>query len=884
MTKAITNLVTIFLLAIIGSGLSAQDFSIEGELYKPNGDRIAGAEVLMVAGDQMATEITNDQGFYQHTFNGLADSTMIEISTENVCSGEMLEEVIFYFPNGNVSVDFLMCNNNPSDSCMAMFAWNQMDGNNIQFEDISMGNPTARVWYFGDGASSTEQSPLHQYQQAGEYMVTLEIEGEDCSSATEMYVFVGDSIWPPNDSCLAMFEWYQTDAMNVQFMDYSMGNPTAWVWYFGDGVSSTEQSPLHQYQQAGEYMVTLEIEGEDCSSATEMYVFVGDSIWPPNDSCLAMFEWYQTDAMNVQFMDYSMGNPTAWVWYFGDGASSTEQSPLHQYQQAGEYMVTLEIEGEDCSSATEMYVFVGDSIWPPNDSCLAMFEWYQTDAMNVQFMDYSMGNPTAWVWYFGDGVSSTEQSPLHQYQEAGEYMVTLEIQGEDCFNATEMYVFVGDSIWPPAGCEAYYTYEALSETSVQFYDLSEGDGIEYYSWDFGDGATSDEQNPQHEYAASGIYPVFLTISGDSCQSVYGMDIIVGDSIWPPNDSCMAMFAYYQDEESMQVYFEDLSMGNPTEWAWDFGDGNTSSEQNPVHDYQEEGIYVVHLIAGNDDCSSEIYMDIFVGDYWWPQDCQAMFYPYIDSTNDLTVHFINESFGGDAYLWEFGDGDTSTEENPVHTYAQEGEYIITLTISSDSCESSFSMAMMLNSDWMQGDYQALFYPELLHANTFIFHDMSIPADQISGWSWDFGDGNTSTEQNPEHSYAAAGNYVVNLEVSVTGERNSSLYAIELNSETGEFTAMMNMSTTSVAEKQGPLNTAIYPNPVKGLLSYSFSSNGDATAEVRILNIAGQLIQAEQINVASGNNQGRIDVNSLNNGVYLLEIRYDDGNSETIRFIK
>ncbi len=799
MTKAITNLVTIFLLAIIGSGLSAQDFSIEGELYKANGDRIAGAEVLMVAGDQVATEITNDQGFYQHTFNGLNDSTMIQVNTEDVCTGEMLEEVVFYFPNGTVSVDFLMCNNNPSDSCMAMFAWNQMDGNNIQFED------------------------------------------------------------------------------------YSMGNPTAWQWNFGDGASSAEQNPLHQYEEAGEYIVTLEIEGEDCSSATEMWILVGDSIWPPNDSCMAMFEWYHLDGMNVQFMDYSMGNPTAWQWNFGDGASSAEQNPVHQYEEAGEYIVTLEIEGEDCSSATEMWILVGDSIWPPNDSCMAMFEWYHLDGMNVQFMDYSMGNPTAWVWYFGDGASSIEQSPLHQYQETGEYIVTLEIQGEDCFSATEMRVLVGDSIWPPIGCEAYYTYEPLSETSVQFYDLSEGDDIEYYSWDFGDGATSDEQNPMHEYAASGIYPVFLTISGDSCQSVYGMDIIVGDSIWPPNDSCMAMFAWVQDEESLEVSFEDLSMGNPSRWQWDFGDGNTSSEQNPVHQYAEEGIHLVHLMAGNDDCSSEIYMDIFVGNYWWPQDCQAMFYPYLDSANYLTVHFMNESFGGEEYLWDFGDGATSTEENPVHTYAQEGEYIITLSISSDSCESTFSMDMMLNSDWMQGDYQALFYPEMVHTNSFIFHDMSIPADQISGWSWDFGDGNTSTEQNPEHSYATAGNYVVNLEVSVSGERNSRMYAVELNSETGDFTGMMNI-VTSVDEKQGPLNTAIYPNPVKDQLSYSFSSKEGARAEVRILNIAGQLIQAEQINVTSGNNQGRIDVNSLNNGVYLLEIRYAEGSSETIRFIK
>ncbi len=768
MTKAITNLVTIFLLAIIGSGLSAQDFSIEGELYKPNGDRIAGAEVLMVAGDQVATEITNDQGFYQHTFNGLADSTMIQISTEDVCSGEMLEEVVFYFPNGNVSVDFLMCNNNPSDSCMAMFAWNQMDGNNIQFEDISMGDPTAWQWSFGDGASSTEQSPLHQYQEAGEYIVTLEIQSENCFSATEMYVFVGDSIWPPNDSCMAMFEWYQTDAMNVQFMDYSMGNPTAWVWYFGDGASSTEQNPLHQYEEAGEYIVTLEIQSENCFSATEMYVFVGDSIWPPNDSCMAMFEWYQTDAMNVQFMDYSMGNPTAWVWYFGDGASSTEQSPLHQYQEAGEYIVTLEIEGEDCSSTTEMYVFVGDSIWPP--------------------------------------------------------MV----------------------------CQAFYTYEPISETSIQFYDMSEGEGIEEYVWEFGDGTTSTDQNPVHEFSAPGIYPVFLNISGDSCESVFGMDVIVGDSIWPPNDSCMAMFAWMQDEESLEVSFEDLSMGNPNQWQWNFGDGNTSSEQNPVHQYAEEGIYLVHLMAGNDDCSSEIYMDIFVGDYWWPQDCQAMFYPYLDSTNYLTVHFMNESFGGEEYLWDFGDGETSTEENPAHTYAQEGEYIITLSISSDSCESTFSMEIMLNSDWMQGDYQALFYPEMLHTNSFIFHDMSIPADQISGWSWDFGDGNTSTEQNPEHTYTETGNYVVNLEVSVEGERNSRMYAVELNSETGNFTGMMNI-VTSVDEKQGPLNTAIYPNPVKDQLSYSFSSKESATAEVRILNIAGQLIQVEQINVTSGNNQ-------------------------------
>jgi len=802
MTKAVTKLVTIFFLCTMSIGLIAQNFTIQGEVQKADGSAVEGTEVLLTTeiGLQF-TEITDVNGFYQHAFdNLLPDSSLVTVSLTDICSGQLLEQYTLAYGNITVDVDFTVCTSNPQDSCMAMFYYEQMDLMNVAFIDASYGNPTQWNWNFGDGNTSTEQNPSHQYAQQGEYIVQLSISGEECISTSEMYVYVGDSIWPPNDSCMAMFYYEQMDLMSLAFMDASYGNPTQWNWNFGDGNTSSEQNPTHQYAQQGEYIVQLSISGEECSSTTEMYVFVGDSIWPPQDSCMAMFYYEQMDLMNVAFMDASYGNPTQWNWNFGDGNTSTEQNPSHQYAQQGEYIVQLSISGEECSSTTEMYVYVGDSIWPPNDSCMAMFYYEQIDLMNVAFMDASYGNPTQWNWNFGDGNTSTEQNPTHQYAQQGEYIVQL------------------------------------------------------------------------------------SISGEECSSSIIMDVFVGDSIWPPNDSCMAMFTY-ETNDNLTLMFQDISLGNPTEWQWDFGDGSTSAEQNPTHIYEEEGFYTVLLSINGSECSSTMMMDVFVGEYWWPNECLAMFYPWMDSLNTQTVHFIDESWGAENYFWSFGDGTSSTEQNPSHTYSETGIYEVMLTISSDSCESSFIMEINLDGSWQQENCQAFFFPEMEPGQTIVqFHDMSESIDGINSWSWNFGDGTTSTEQEPLHEYSSGGVYIVNLDIT-SQNRSTSSFTVELNTETGEYVAFMNYISTATNDLDNAGETCtIYPNPVINNLNININSKDASHARLVIINIAGQIIKSEKCALGIGDNQYSIRTDDLENGVYILQIQYDSGVSTTKRFIK
>ena len=121
--------------------------------------------------------------------------------------------------------------------------------------------------------------------------------------------------------------------------------------------------------------------------------------------------------------------------------------------------------------------------------------------------------------------------------------------------------------------------------------------------------------------------------------------ICGEQSW---DSCMAMFYYYpQPNNWFTLEFMDASMGNPTNWSWEFGDGNTSSEQNPVHTYSEFGEYLVTLTIWDDssDCESTVSMPVHVGDtIWFPDTCQALFYGYPSQNDWQTMQFIDLSFG------------------------------------------------------------------------------------------------------------------------------------------------------------------------------------------------------------------------------------------------
>ena len=162
--------------------------------------------------------------------------------------------------------------------------------------------------------------------------------------------------------------------------------------------------------------------------------------------------------------------------------------------------------------------------------------------------------------------------------------------------------------------------------------------------------------------------------------------------------CQAEFEFVQGStNNMEISFFDIStsLGNIDSWSWNFGDGSNSIDQNPVHTYSVAGTYFVCLTieSNNNTCTSTSCLYIQISNL--TSDCQANFYYVPDSIDQNTINFYNQSNLINniiSWFWEFGDGTTSTDENPIHTYGVLGTYNVCLTIEAlqteiDTCVST-----------------------------------------------------------------------------------------------------------------------------------------------------------------------------------------------------
>lgn len=280
------------------------------------------------------------------------------------------------------------------------------DGLTAIFTDDSSGDPTQWQWDFGDGSTSTEQDPVHAYAETGAYLVTLTVSNPNGSDSVTETLEVGD--FPD-----AAFS-FVVEGLTVLFNDESTGQPTKWEWSFGDGQSSSLQNPIHVYGAAGTFAVVLTVTvevagGADLSDSVTQFVTVEGA--PAADFS------FLADGLRVRFTDLSSGDPTSWLWEFGDGTISGAQHPVHDYPSSGSYLVRLTVSGPSGESTkTDTVVVVGR---PTADFTFVV------NGLNVDFVDQSTNSPAQWSWDFGDAATSTTQNPTHTYAAAGTYDATL---------------------------------------------------------------------------------------------------------------------------------------------------------------------------------------------------------------------------------------------------------------------------------------------------------------------------------------------------------------------------------------------------------------------------------------------------------------------------
>jgi len=303
------------------------------------------------------------------------------------------------------------------------------------------------------------------------------------------------------------------------------------------------------------------------------------------------------------------------------------------------------------------------------------------------------------------------------------------------------------------------------------------------------------------------------------------------------------FSYLVNQYSVQ--FTDQSQ--PTNsWNWQFGDGETSNLQNPEHTYSASGEYIVRLTI-QDSCGNATHLDTVhilctppvVGFYY------NFLYPYVEfyDTTQSTTAF--------AWFWDFGDGMTSTDQNPIHEYVNSGYYTVCLEVT-DSCTidsicNEVNFFLPLHVQFSSGQI----VPNGLEV---AFTDKTEGAKE---WLWSFGDGATSILQNTVHAYKQGGGYRVCLKAG-----NGSSYATSCDS-------IHLPKATSVKR----YTTAVYPNPpITKEITISFEMDANY-ADISLYDFLGSLIEHQQIAPINKTIPVTLILPEIQPGAYFLQVRFD-----------
>lgn len=729
------------------------------------------------------------------------------------------------------------------------------------------------------------------------------------------------------NNCQAMFFHYPITPLSIQFNDESIGNPDSWTWDFGDGNTTTEQHPVHVYSEYGEYQVSLTIEntGTQCNSTYQMLVYVIDSIYPSD--CQAMFDYFPITNTEFQFNDNSLGNPNSWTWEFGDGMTSTEQNPVHNFSNYGEYIVTLTIynDSTQCNSTMEQMVVVMDSIFP--GACEAMF-WAYPDSNNfsaINFQDISItlsGIIDSWHWDFGDGQTSTEQNPTHIYNDGGEYMVCLTITDStsQCENIMCQPIWVGNG---NPGCEAGFYYYPSGDSinpgngwsiqEMQFIDASAG-MPDTWHWDFGDGITSEEQNPIHYFDNEGVYNVCLTISSeiDSCFSTYcEMVYIMNDTI---PTACQTWFDYEINDltTDFTAYIEG-NTGDVT-YEWNLGDGTTAVGENISHTYADGGMYNISLTSyDSEGCYSNYFEVIWVGEITF--DING--YVYLDDSMMIAD-------AAEVSLMTF-DTIANGLINVETTEIDENGYYEFTGVGVENCM-YFVQAELTNQSSFVGQYaptyhlDALYWEQAMPIFPFVYGwGYDIYMLPVSGSSSGLGNitgmvsqentrgqlddveillldsdskpiyySHTNNQGNFDFLQLAYGTYTVYTEmvgintqpVQVTLSEENNEQVVNIVVKNGEAILGIGEQQSTYIKEVGE----IFPNPVTDNASVTIMVDNATTAEIQIINQYGQVIYENDSQYAKGKHTININTQSFVEGMYLIKVTSEDKVSSVRKFLK
>lgn len=479
--------------------------------------------------------------------------------------------------------------------------------------------------------------------------------------------------------------------MLVNFIPDNLSGDS-YTWTFGNGNSSTEQSPVATYTQAGTYTATLVmlIGGNSYTSSQTITVLPNpvaqfDCLNASNDGCAPL---------TVNFTNQSLPSSSPivnWQWDFGDGSVQNYTAainPEHTYTFPGTFSVALTVSDlNGCSNTLVLSGFVHASGGPSIQFSATPNSFCQVPA-NVQFQNFTTGiAPISYLWQFGDLQSSMQENPLHSYGAFGNYPVTLfATDGQGCTDSVtyQAYVVI-DTV------EANFSVPEIVCIGEEFTPVNSSENANLYSWQFNPGSSTGFE-PTFSYNQGGSHTIYLTVTLDgNCITTHSETIYVetaSASIMPDS--------WYLCKLPDTVTYSNFSVTNSYqgglsyEWILDFAQITSNLAQPSttyywVNDFYEQdhhqSFYDTLIITSPNGCTDTVSQQIVV---WLPVITFGIL-PGVGCA-PLEVSFNNGSYYNSpydsilSYHWDFGNGTSYTGYSPPNiVYPDTGSFLVQLSV-------------------------------------------------------------------------------------------------------------------------------------------------------------------------------------------------------------
>jgi gliding motility-associated-like protein len=759
-----------------------------------------------------STNLCAPAGFASYTWNGpgvtnvigqcvnvhLGGSYNVQMTSVTGCSSPLINQAVTVVPAPNAG--FTISNNNGCNSF-------------IGFTNTT-GGLHSNNWHFGDGDTSNLNSPSHTYAAYGTYTVSLVVQNINGCTDTATGVVTINPPPVPGMSFAGVCE-----GTPFQFTGTMSGNSSAatWLWTFGSTATSSLQNPVYTFPSWGSFPVSLSVTNNGCTTTITQSVSVQSKPVVAISSS-AVCSGSATTFTNNSYV--AAGSITNWGWDFNNDGQidNTTQNPTNINFVSGTYTVSL--------TATSNYGCVAQGTTPVSvfDLPVASF----TDVNNCLNANSIFTNNssapagstlTQYYWNFGDGNFSSIQLPSHTYASAGTYQVSLNVTSNNgcvasytlpiTVNALPVVSFTANSL-------------CANQTSQFNGNVSGSQVGNQWSWNFG-GATSTQQNASYHFPGWGTYTVSLSVTDNNgCSALSSQPI----NIQPLPVIAVTSAAVCLGGVTTFSNSSNIPSGSIAAWAWDFNADGTidNTTQNPNTIYTTSGTNNVILSAiSSHGCVSSATVQAIVNDL-----PVANFYAANGCLHTTSV-FIDHSSSGSSpishYSWTFGNGNSSSAQQPQFSYVNAGTYQVTLTVTTaQGCSASVSNPVTIYPSPIANFSSPAV---CVNQNMQYTNLSSITSGSITVWKWDFNNDGTidATTQNPLNTFTTGGNFNTKL----TTVSNLNCIDSVVKPATVYFNPVANFTTSSVCLGNAVQFTDASTNQTGNITVWDWDFTSDGTID-------------------------------------------------------